>query len=293
VPTFLTFTSGAHTFITAGAEDVGANFDFSATKQWATGALSVQREILFQAPTYDFVGASTITTAATVAITNAPLNGANATITNSYALRIEAGASQFVPTKTVVAAAGAVWHGLDIAAATLTVTGATTPITSLTFVNIGQPTVTAASAVVTTDFYTLKVATPTFIGAGPASATRSWSLAIDGNMKFGGGQTVASTDVNAAGPYVVLATDYVLNVRYTATGIITITLPALTGGTQLMGRVIIIKDAGYNAAAHNITAALGNAGDKIENINGNYTISTSGACLWLKANTTTNNWEII
>src|SRR3990167_122008 len=53
-PTALTVTGGAHTAITAATEDIGVNFNFSATKTWAAGAgpLAVQREIVFQAPTY-------------------------------------------------------------------------------------------------------------------------------------------------------------------------------------------------------------------------------------------------
>jgi len=455
VPTALTVTGGAHTNITLSTEDVGINFNLSATKQWATGALSTQREVLVQAPTYAFVGASTLTTAVTFDITGAPVAGANATITNSYALRVEAGSSQFVPTKTVVATAGSVWHGLDVAAATLTVTGATTPITALTFANIGSPTVSAASAIVVTDFYTLNVGSATFAGGGPASATNNWALGVNGatkftlteidpliaqagyapftikdssgtnallaaiatdksfwlsacetnlsvtyypivinpfggglvvgdtgatllnstlrvnvtksigaatgaawnainlgggltvtgattpitklrcvnlstsvatsaspivvtdfyqmeigaptfagslsatrawslkavgNVQFGAGQQIHATDVNVAGPYVVLATDYALEVRRTATAAISINLPSIAtvGG----GWILISIDSGYNAAVNNITLVR-NGADTINNVAGNYVQNVSGSAIWLKANATTNNWEII
>jgi hypothetical protein len=105
--------------------------------------------------------------------------------------------------------------------------------------------------------------------------------------------TFNATDVNVAGPYIVASTDFYLEVRYTATGAIHITLPALTGGSQTSGRTIAIKDSGYNAANNSITIDRGNGGDKIENVAGSYIISISGSCLWLKANTTTNNWEIV
>jgi len=88
-------TGGAHTSMTASTEDIGADFNFSATKQWATGAITTQREILIQAPTYSFVGASTITNAATFAISGSPISGTNATITNSYSFWIQGGASNF------------------------------------------------------------------------------------------------------------------------------------------------------------------------------------------------------
>lgn len=46
-------------------------------------------------PTYAFAGASTIDTAATLVVQNAPAAGTNATITNPLALWIQAGKSLF------------------------------------------------------------------------------------------------------------------------------------------------------------------------------------------------------
>lgn len=87
----MTFTAAAHTAQTAGTEISNFDINLSATKQWATGAITTQREIRIQAPTYAFVGASTITDAATFYINGAPQQGTNATITNAYALWIDAG----------------------------------------------------------------------------------------------------------------------------------------------------------------------------------------------------------
>ena len=86
----------ADTTLTASTESIGAQFGgntsaATVTRQWATGALTTQRENLFVAPTYGFVGASTLTTAATVAISGAPIAGTNATITNAFALQIASG----------------------------------------------------------------------------------------------------------------------------------------------------------------------------------------------------------
>jgi len=94
---YFTVTTPADTGQTASTEVIGANYT-AATRQWATGALTLQRERVFAAPTYSFVGASTLTTAVNVDIAT-PVQGTNATITNAYALR--AGASYF--TSTVVA----------------------------------------------------------------------------------------------------------------------------------------------------------------------------------------------
>lgn len=90
----------ADTALTASTECVGVQVggDTSAatvTRQFATGALALQRENVFVKPTYAFVGASTLTTAATVAITGAPAAGTNATITNALALYVQAGECSF------------------------------------------------------------------------------------------------------------------------------------------------------------------------------------------------------
>ena len=91
-PTAFLVIGGAHTTLTASTESIGANFNFSAIKEFATGAITTQREILIQAPTYGFVGASVVTNAATLSISGAPIAGTNATLTNSSALWIQAGA---------------------------------------------------------------------------------------------------------------------------------------------------------------------------------------------------------
>lgn len=85
----------AHTTLAASTEAIDVNIDMARTVQFATGAITTQRAVLFQAPTYGFVAASTITDAATVAISAAPAAGTNATITNAYALWIQAGGARF------------------------------------------------------------------------------------------------------------------------------------------------------------------------------------------------------
>lgn len=90
-----TITAVANTGQTASTEAIDVNINLARTVQFATGALTTQRAFVVQAPTYAFVGASTLTDAATVAITGAPVAGANATITNAYALWVQGGKSQF------------------------------------------------------------------------------------------------------------------------------------------------------------------------------------------------------
>ncbi len=95
VPSPFNPSTGTYTNITASTESNGWNFNDTANKTWNTGSFAAQREYLFQAPTYKANGASTITNAATVDITAAPTCNSNMTCTNTWALRVEAGQSDF------------------------------------------------------------------------------------------------------------------------------------------------------------------------------------------------------
>lgn len=93
------FITPADTGLTASIESPSNQFGgdaslASVTRQWAAGALATQRENVFVHPTYGFTGASTLTSAATLAITNAPQPGTNATINNAYALWVQAGVTR-------------------------------------------------------------------------------------------------------------------------------------------------------------------------------------------------------
>lgn len=93
--TILTLVGGAHTGLTASTEAADVLFSLNRTVQFATGALTNQRAVYIQAPTYAFVGASTITNASTFTISGAPVAGTNATITNNYALWVAGGNARF------------------------------------------------------------------------------------------------------------------------------------------------------------------------------------------------------
>ena len=88
------FTGPLNTGQSSGVEI--SSFGWTTTgRQWATGAIGTQREFLITAPTYSFVGASTITNAGTFVVAGAPIAGTNATITNAYALWVQGGVSLF------------------------------------------------------------------------------------------------------------------------------------------------------------------------------------------------------
>lgn len=96
-------TASADTGQAASTESPTVEFNLSATKQFATGALTTQRALLITAPSYSFVGASTITTASTVSIAGPPTAGTNATITTAIALDIESGLLRTAASTTTVA----------------------------------------------------------------------------------------------------------------------------------------------------------------------------------------------
>ncbi len=81
----LTLTDAAHTALTASTERIAVNLNTSSTKQFATGALTTQREVVIQAPTYAGVGTMTITEADTLYV-KAPIAGTNVTLTRSNAI---------------------------------------------------------------------------------------------------------------------------------------------------------------------------------------------------------------
>jgi hypothetical protein len=88
-PIMFGLTGRAHTALTASTEFSPVVWDLSQTVQWSTGALTTERFFRILAPTIGFVGASTCTVAATVAISSNPIAGTNATLTRSYSLHLE------------------------------------------------------------------------------------------------------------------------------------------------------------------------------------------------------------
>lgn len=105
-PTGFLVTGGAHTTLTASTEAIDIDYNLARTVQFATGAITTQRAFVIQAPTYGFVAASTITNAATFAISGAPVAGTNATITNAYALWVQGGKTQLNGAAAISVAAG-------------------------------------------------------------------------------------------------------------------------------------------------------------------------------------------
>jgi hypothetical protein len=191
---FYVLTPGSDTGRTASTEI--SNFVYTATsRQWSTGALSIQREIIWNAPTFGFAGASTLTTSMTMAVTSAPVAGTNATITNSMVARF-GGDVALGPTS-----AGMTYTGIEIPASTLTVSG-TTQVTSAVGVSalrLDIQTVTNASASTIDQAATLDiVGVP--VATGSAVITDAVAiLARAGNLRLNSGSINLGSTVGSPG----------------------------------------------------------------------------------------------
>ena len=84
----------------ATTEVPGVLLDMSSGRQWATGTITTQREVLIKAPTYSAVSSSTIYTAATLAIAGPPVAGTNMSIAAPLSLWVQSGTSLFQNTST-------------------------------------------------------------------------------------------------------------------------------------------------------------------------------------------------
>lgn len=115
------FTGAADLTLTASTEAPSVYFDLGQTRQHSTGAITLQRDMCVKGSTHSFVGASTITDAATFSVDGPPIAGTNATITNAHGI--------YVPTIAVNSGGGTVTtaYGINVA----TPTGATNNYSAL------------------------------------------------------------------------------------------------------------------------------------------------------------------
>ncbi len=84
-PSYFVLTMPGDSSMTASVEAVGVDWT-TTSRNFTGGALTLQRERFFRGPTYTFTSSSTITDAVNLEL-SPPVAGANATITNAWALR--------------------------------------------------------------------------------------------------------------------------------------------------------------------------------------------------------------
>ena len=240
VASFLTITPPADTTQTLSTESIGISIA-AATRQWATGALTTQRNVVFGAPTIGFVGASTVTTAVNVDIAD-PVAGTNATLTNSYGLRVNKmqatgqitstlaiGTAPFAITSTTVVPNLNVSQLLGGTWASPGTIGSTTP-------NTGAFTTLSATGVV--DFAAGTVGTP--------------------SLRFGGDTTSGFYRIGANNLGVSISGAKVLDIA--STGL------AVTGTLSATGTITPAQVAGIVGTTTNNNAQAGSVGEYIESV---------------------------
>lgn len=183
---FVTFTSIGNTSQTLNTEINGVLFNLSATRQWATGSsITTQREVRWQAPTYAFVGASTMPNAIMHDFGTAPTAGTNATFTNVECAR-------FGGSVTIGATAATMTYSVvSFPAHTVTVTGATqiTAACGFAALRLDIVTVTDASAVTVDQMATLYIAGQP-AAAGSVTGTNKYAVFVDAGLsRFDGDGT--------------------------------------------------------------------------------------------------------
>lgn len=163
-----TITGAAHTGQTASTEANDVLWDFSRTVQFATGALTNQRSVVFDVQTtYSFVGASTITNAIGMHVTVGPTQGTNATFTNIYSVLIGGTAAPAAASTTITSGASAQFNQLRLSGDTVAFTG-TTQVTGAgnASLNINGLTFTSNTATLTID-----AVASLYISNAPAAGT--------------------------------------------------------------------------------------------------------------------------
>jgi len=238
----------ADTTLTASTESSDVSLRLARTVQFNTGALATQRAVRIDAPTYAFVGASTITDAATLYVAGAPAAGTNATITNTYALWVDAGNCRF---DGILASADGAAGGPAFTFASDTDTGMyRSAVNNLDFATAGANRLNLSSAgTVSTAVYvapTGAVGAPSYTFSGDTD-TGIWRAAADTlAISTAGSEQVR---VNASG-YVGIGTT-------TPAARLDVTPATFTAGTGSNERIVYIAGAITEASSGTHTRLMG------------------------------------
>jgi len=123
----------------------------------------------------------------------------NIASTLNYAIYTNIGDISFLGSGTRASAAGAVWKGIELRAATATISGSTniTTATGFNYLDIARPTLSAASALTVTNAATLYIAnSPLGGGAGPATISNPYAIWVDdGLSRFDGGLDLSVANI--------------------------------------------------------------------------------------------------
>ena len=194
-PNHLKITGAAHTTLTASTQASDVVFDLARTVEFAAGALTLQAAFTIEAPTYAFVGASSLTVALTMGIFGIPEPGANATISVGAAFAV-GNAAGYTSDITGIGTAGLVVipgigsgittvsrrSGLSVggdASGNVSLGNQTATLTTLNSINLGQVTYnsTTLTRTVTTPS-TLYVEGPPVAGTNMAFTNGPYAILV-------------------------------------------------------------------------------------------------------------------
>lgn len=269
--TYFKITSPASTGQTASTEAIGIDFDIDATRTWATGALTRQREVVFRQPTYAFAGASTLQQAATVDIMGAPIAGSNATFTYASALNIaefdsyasgagSAGASIIINPVKIANGIGNVGNIVDLyltaSQGNVSLGNQTATLDFLNRIRVEQDTFES-----TTNVRTVDTAASLYIEGAPIAGTNvtftngSHALLVDGGRSTFNGRVLKKqgADVASAGD-LTLGDD---GNAFEVTG--TTTVNAITTTSWQNGSTVTLLFTGSLTVSHNTAGGAGTA----------------------------------
>lgn len=164
------YSLSTNTGITASTEVSYFDWNIAANQTWAAGNITEQRFMNIRQPTLSITGAGgTVTTASTLSIAGAPIQGTGATLTNAYALDVKSGTVHAGGTVSVdgnvsIATAGSglkITEGSNATMGTATLSGGTIVVNTTkvtansrifltvnggTLTNVGAPYVSARTA---------------------------------------------------------------------------------------------------------------------------------------------------
>lgn len=235
VRNFISYTPSSNTNQTLSTEVSGYLYN-SYSRQWATGAITTQREQYLKTVTYAFVGASTITNAYGLYVESATA-GTNATITNNYAAGFSGSAGIQIASGTIALAGIVIREAVGIAAEGAIYMGVTPSstnycfralanYTTINYGTIGGFYITSGgntrvlfenSSVAFTPALTTATATTSFTFTNPANTNQTLSTEIPG-FKFVGGSRQWAT-----GAITTQRETYFSTTTYTAVGASVIT----------------------------------------------------------------------
>ncbi len=189
-----------------------------------------------------------ITNAGVITITGSQVITGDVTITGNLS---DTGLTTITPTRTVASGASASLKGLNVAAATITVTGTTQVTAAQGVTSLGRPTVTDASAVTIDTLATFYIANSP-LAAGSVTLTNTYAIWVDdGDVRLDGTNLIffaASAQIVPGATSLLFRNNAnnATNVSITDAGIFTIARSNL-----------VVTLGGITASAGNIVATLG------------------------------------